>query len=269
MAPTSVGRTCFALLRAPEGHPPWRGAPGEPTLPEMPGRIWVGTSGFGYKEWKPTFYPEGLSDKKFLSFYAGKLDAVEIDSTFYRMPNAPTLEQWIAQTHDGFRFSLKASQKITHRERLSVPSGALAYFVRAAASLGPRLGCVLYQLPPNFKMDLARLDAFLSELPKGQPSAFEFRHPSWWNDATYDMLRGRGAALCIHDSQELTTPPVITGGFTYVRLRRDAYSEEERRAWQGRFSAWAAAGTEVFAFIKHKDNPRAPAIATQFASLRR
>src|SRR6185436_12588082 len=121
-------------------------------------RLWIGTSGFSYPEWQPSFYPEGLSKDEYLAYYATRLDTVEINSTFYRMPNTKTLEGWKAATPEGFRFAIKASQKITHRERLKVPSESLAYLIEAVGKLGSRLGAVLFQLPPNFKQDLARLE---------------------------------------------------------------------------------------------------------------
>lgn len=227
--------------------------------------IWFGTSGFSYKEWRPMFYPEGLSDKQFLQYYSSRLNSVEIDYTFYRMPSPKTIDGWKAATPDHFRFTLKASQQITHRQRLKVPSEALDYFVTTAAGLGDRLGLILYQLPPFFKCDRDRLEAFLAVLPRGTRAAFEFRHESWFNEDVYRALRDRGAALCVHDADDHTTPLELTANFTYVRLRRSEYSEADRRQWQDRISRWAADGAEVFAYIKHEDNPNAPLIALDFA----
>ena len=227
--------------------------------------IWIGTSGFSYKEWKPRFYPSDLADKQMLSYYATRLNSVEIDYTFYRMPTAKTLEGWRSATPETFRFTIKASQQITHRQRLKVPSEALEYFTGVVPELGDRLGLVLYQLPPFFKCDAQRLDLFLSSLPRGNRSAFEFRHESWFNDTVYDLLRRHNVALCIHDADDHTTPMVLTAGAVYVRLRKSSYPLEERRVWQQRFQMWAADGTEVFAYIKHEDNPDAPQIALEFA----
>ena len=227
--------------------------------------IWFGTSGFSYKEWKPSFYPADLPDKQMLSYYATRLNSVEIDYTFYRMPTAKTIDAWKLAAPDRFRFTLKASQQITHRQRLKVPSEALNYFTGVVPRLENRLGLVLYQLPPFFKCDAQRLEMFLAALPHGVPSAFEFRHDSWFNDAIYDLLRRRNITLCIHDADEHTTPMVLTGTAAYVRLRRSVYTPDQRREWQDRLREWAGAGTEVFAYIKHEDNPDAPQIALKFA----
>jgi uncharacterized protein YecE (DUF72 family) len=227
--------------------------------------IWFGTSGFSYKEWRPMFYPQGLPDKQFLPYYAARLNSVEIDYTFYRMPSAKTIEGWRSATPDSFRFALKASQQITHRQRLHVPSAALDYLLTAVPGLGRRLGLILYQLPPFFKCDTQRLDMFLSILPKGIRSAFEFRHDSWFVDEVYGLLRKHQAGLCIQDADSHTTPLELTAEFTYVRLRRSEYNDERRRDWQHRIRRWSEAGIEVFAYIKHEDNPNAPLIALKFA----
>lgn len=227
--------------------------------------VFVGTSGFSYKEWKGGFYPEDLPDKQFLSFYATQFPAVEIDSTFYRMPSAKTLESWRDSTAQHFRFALKASQQITHRQRLKVPSDALNYWTALVPLLGERLGLVSYQLPPFFRCDIPKLQAFLEVLPASIRSSFEFRHPSWLIPETYELLRRYGSILCIHDSDEGCTPLEITGDAVHVRLRRERYSDQERQEWRSRWRNWADSGIEVFAFIKHKDNPDAPQIARAFA----
>jgi uncharacterized protein YecE (DUF72 family) len=234
-------------------------------MTERVGRIRVGTSGFSYKEWRPSFYPEGTSDKKFLSYYAGVFSCVEIDGTFYRMPNAKTIERWIGETPDTFRFAVKASQKITHFERMRLPSDALAYFTRIVATLGERLGTVLFQLPPNLKRDDDRLAKFLEALPKDLPRAFEFRNASWFDGATYELLRAHDAALCIHDADDGMTPFEVTASPVYVRLRRAAYDEALLGDWSQKLAAIARAGRDVYAFIKHEDNPDCPDIARSLA----
>jgi uncharacterized protein YecE (DUF72 family) len=228
-------------------------------------RIWFGTSGFSYKEWKPVFYPPDVPEKQFLRYYATRLNSVEIDYTFYRIPNAKTIENWKSATSETFKFTLKASQQITHRERLRVPSEALDYFLTVIRPLEGRLGLVLYQLPPFFKCDIQKLETFLSVLPRGIAAAFEFRHDSWFNPDTYRLLKGHSAALCIHDADDHTTPLELTAPFTYIRLRRSEYNDQLRREWQDRIRNWAEAGIEVFAYIKHEDNPNAPLIAVDFA----
>ena len=227
--------------------------------------IWIGTSGFSYREWKPLFYPHDVSDKGFLSYYVTRLNAVEIDSTFYRIPSPKTVAAWYASTPETFRFGIKAPQRITHFERLATPSEANAFFLRTLEPLGSRLGMVLYQLPPNARADFDKLSRFLDSLPASLPCAFEFRHPSWFASDVYAVLRQRGVGLCIHDHDD--GPPVleITGPRTYVRLRREQYDSVARMRWQSVMQQWASSGTEVFAFIKHKDNPRAPLIALEFA----
>jgi uncharacterized protein YecE (DUF72 family) len=228
-------------------------------------RIWFGTSGFSYKEWRPIFYPEGLSEKQFLTYYSSQLNSVEIDYTFYRMPTAKTIDAWKTATPQEFKFTLKASQQITHRQRLKVPSDALDYFLSVVPGLEDRLGIVLYQLPPFFKCDRQKLEAFLSVLPRGIPAAFEFRNETWFTDDVYRLLRDHSVGLCIHDADDHTTPLELTAGFTYVRLRRSVYDASTRAEWQDRLRGWAKDGIEVFAYIKHEDNPNAPLIALEFA----
>src|SRR5919197_5534914 len=151
-------------------------------------RAYIGTSGFSYPEWRPSFYPSELKPDGFLAYYAAQLPAVEIDRTFYRMPNGRTLEAWRGAVPDGFKFKLKASQKITHFERLKLPSEAHDYLAGVLPKLGDRLGVHFYQLPPNFRRNDERLETFLANLPRGIPSAFEFRHESWFDPAVYRML---------------------------------------------------------------------------------
>jgi uncharacterized protein YecE (DUF72 family) len=226
--------------------------------------IWIGTSGFSYKEWKGIFYPTDLPESRFLSYYATRFNGVEIDSTFYRMPTPKALDAWVSATPESFRFAIKASQKITHRERLAVPSESLSYFLDLLPRLGARLGVVLYQLPPFFRQDLARLEAFLAVLPESPRSALEFRHVSWFTDETYKVLEKHGVALCINDNDEFDCPVELTAKHTYVRLRRDKYDAEQRVKWKERLRGFDNGGVEVFAFIKHKDNPEAPLIAESF-----
>lgn len=225
----------------------------------------VGTSGFAYKEWKPAFYPADLPQSRFLQYYASQFRSVEIDSTFYRMPNQATLDRWREASHPGFRFALKASRRITHWERLRLPSGALDYLTGALPRLEDRLGVVLFQLPPNFPSDAERLALFLDSLPPGMTSAFEFRHDSWFSGDVYALLETHGAALVIHDADDHATPVEVTGTTTYLRLRKTRYTAKERAGWRRRFRAWQGAGIDVYAFIKHEDNPDAPRIAREFA----
>jgi uncharacterized protein YecE (DUF72 family) len=193
------------------------------------------------------------------------MNSVEIDSTFYRAPTAKTIAAWRDTVPEDFRFAIKASQQITHRQRLSVPSEALTHLSSLVSGLGAKLGLLLFQLPPFFKADTMRLEAFLDALPDNLPAVFEFRHESWFNETTYSLLERHGSALCIHDGDEGVSPLRLTAGFTCVRLRRSQYPSVLRHEWQDRFRGWIAAGTEVFAYVKHKDNPEAPRIAMEFA----
>ncbi|HVQ53570.1 MAG TPA: DUF72 domain-containing protein, partial [Thermoanaerobaculia bacterium] len=197
-------------------------------------RVLTGTSGFSYKEWKGTFYPEDLAADAMLAYYAERLPAVEINNTFYRMPKPALLEGWAAQVPEAFRFVLKASQRITHHKRLKEAGDEVAYFFGVAATLGERLGPALFQLPPNLKKDLPRLDAFLQTIPEGRRAAFEFRHASWFEEDVFHALRSRGAALCIAEDEELATPLVATADWGYLRLRRQDYGDADVAAWAER-----------------------------------
>lgn len=229
------------------------------------GEIRFGTSGFSYKEWRPAFYPADLPEKEFLRYYATRFSSVEIDSTFYRMPTARTLDAWKSATPEEFQFSLKAPQQITHREQLRVPSDALKYLLGIIPRLGHRLGFLLVQLPPYSKCDLGRLTVFLSVVTPVVRTAIEFRNDTWCRESTYDVLRHHGAALCITDGDERTTPTETTAPFTCVRLRRSTYDAARREEWQRRIHGWADAGLQVYAYLKHENNPDAPRIAQEFA----
>src|SRR5690606_25036940 len=212
--------------------------------------VWIGTSGYNYPEWKGSFYPEKMKPADMLPFYAASFDSVEINYTFYRMPNAKTIDGWAAATPDGFRFVLKAPKRITHERRLKEYGDTLAVFVRLASALEGRLGPLLFQLPPNLKKDLPRLEAFLDDLPDTARAAFEFRHESWFDEDVFGALRARGAALCIADSEKLSTPLVRTAAFSYFRLRDEGYAEADIAAWAERVRAASAEG-EVYVFFKH------------------
>jgi uncharacterized protein YecE (DUF72 family) len=227
-------------------------------------RVLTGTSGFSYKEWKGSFYPEDLPADAMLRYYAQRLPAVEINNTFYRMPKAELLAGWAEQVPDGFRFVLKASQRITHFKRLKDVSEEVGYFLRIAATLGDRLGPILFQLPPNLKKDLPRLSEFLDILPAATRAAVEFRHASWFDDEVFAALRARGAALCVAEDEELATPPVATAGWGYLRLRRPDYGEAELQAWEDRLRAQA--WEEAYVFFKHEDAGTGPRLAAQMLS---
>jgi uncharacterized protein YecE (DUF72 family) len=228
-------------------------------------QIYAGTSGFSYKEWKGRFYPEDLPNTGMLSFYSNRLPAVEINSTFYRLPSESVLEGWAQQVPDSFRFVIKASRRITHFKRLKGAEDETGYLLRTVGLLGKRLGAVLFQLPPNMKKDLERLDAFLSDLGDPKRAAFEFRHASWFEDDTYECLRAHGTALCTADTDELAGEIVRTAPWGYLRLRKTAYAEEDLVDWASRVSdsGWERA----FAFFKHEDEANGIGAAQRFIEL--
>jgi uncharacterized protein YecE (DUF72 family) len=229
-------------------------------------RASVGTSGYGYEGWRGPFYPERLPAREWLRFYAERLPAVEINNTFYRMPRTSVLESWAAQVPSHFRFALKASRRITHFKRLADCADETAWLLRGAAALGGRLGAILFQLPPNLRCDLGRLDAFLALLPEGTPAAFEFRHPSWREAPVRDRLRARGCALVAADDDDGEPAPIEpTAGFGYLRLRRPGYQRADLAGWAQRILAqgWS----EVFAFFKHEEAGTGPRLAAELLEL--
>ncbi len=226
-------------------------------------RVLCGTSGYSYKEWKPSFYPADLPAAGFLSFYAARLPTVEINNTFYRMPTVKLLRGWASEVPETFTFALKAPQRITHVGRLKEGDEATATFLSIASELGPQLGPLLFQLPPFFRKDAGKLGAFLDQTSALAPEvkvAVEFRHPSWFDDEVFDALRARRAALCIAEGEALVSPVVATADWGYVRLRRDAYPEALLHEWAEKIRAqpWK----EAFVFLKHDDGD-APSVATR------
>jgi uncharacterized protein YecE (DUF72 family) len=226
---------------------------------------WVGTSGYNYHEWKGSFYPEDLSDKNMLAFYGEHFTSVEINYTFYRMPTNRILANWAAEVPDRFRFTLKAPRRITHDQRLRSVEDTLASFCSIAKTLGPKLGPLLFQLPPFMKKDVELLEVFLHELPTGLKPVVEFRHPSWLSDDTYEVLKRFGVALCVADSEDRTIPLEMTTSFGYLRLRRTDYDEAALAEWAARIGA--AAWDEVFVYFKHEEQGAGPAYAKQFVAL--
>jgi uncharacterized protein YecE (DUF72 family) len=228
-------------------------------------RVLAGTSGFSYKEWKGSFYPEGLPAEAMLRYYSERLPAVEINNTFYRMPKPALLEGWLGQVGRGFRFALKASQRITHHKRLKDAGEEVGYFFQVAATLGERLGPALFQLPPNLKKDLPRLEAFLGTIPAGRRAAFEFRHASWFEEDVFEVLQSRGAALCIAEDEDLATPLVATADWGYLRLRRQDYTEADVAVWAERVRGqkWV----EAYVFFKHEDAGSGPKLAARLQGL--
>ena len=226
-------------------------------------RLLAGTSGYSYKEWKGPFYPEKMKPADMLAFYAERLSAVEINNTFYRMPKKSVLENWAAQVPDGFRFSIKASRRITHFKRLKDTSEEMEFFLGNVDVLGDRLGVLLFQLPPNLKCDVERLDAFFELLPDGLPAAFEFRHDSWRDDAVHERLRARNFALVAVDAEDQEPPELMEGASRgYLRLRRPDYDRAALAEWALQIArqGW----DQTFVFFKHEDEGAGPRMATEF-----
>lgn len=223
-------------------------------------KLWAGASGYAYKEWQGSFYPEKIDAEAMLAWYAARLPSVEINNTFYRMPRVEVLERWAQATPEAFRFAIKASKRITHDARLAADAAAdsLAHLYKNLAALGSKRGPVLFQLPPFLKKDPARLRDFLPLLPESHRAAFEFRHESWFDDEVYALLKTAGASLCLSEREDSTPPPLVqTAPWGYVRLRLESYSEADLAAWAERLAAtpWQ----EVFAYFMHE--PTAPGYA--------
>lgn len=229
-----------------------------------------GTSGFSYPQWKGSFYPEKIAPDAMLRYYAQRLPALEIDNTFYRLPRESVLAGWAEQVAGEFRFSLKASRRITHFKRLKDAEDETEYLLRVAQTLGPKLGAILFQLPPNMQKDRDRLARFLDLLPAPVPAVFEFRSPGWFEPDIHDLLRERGRPLCIVDrdeEEEEGGSDVLpaTAPWGYLRLRRDAYDDAALRDWERRIAA--TGWNRAFVFFKHEDAGTAPALARRFLQL--
>ncbi len=220
--------------------------------------IWVGTSGYNYPEWKGSFYPEKLPATKMLPYYAERFPTVEINYTFYRTPNAKILDGWNLATPERFKLTLKAPKRITHDARLKDCGDLLRYFCTTAATLGPKLGVLLFQLPPFLKKDLSLLGAFLDELPPGVWAAFEFRHASWLDDEVYARLKARNLALCVADSERLKTPVTITADYGYFRLRDEGYTPDDLHRWAQTIREQTSSCSDVFVYFKHEEAGKGP-----------
>ena len=220
-------------------------------------QLFAGTSGWAYAGWKPDFYPAKLAQKKFLSHYATQLNTVEVNFTFRQLVKETTIQNWIQDTPAHFRFGIKAHQVITHIKRLKGTEDFVPRFLATIAPLASvgKLGPVLFQLPPNLKVDAALLGDFLALLPRTLPAAFEFRHESWFVDSTWELLKSHGVALCVAETEERTTPDVATAPFVYYRFRKPTYTGEERRGMDARIGEHLAGGRDVFAYFKHEETP--------------
>src|SRR5689334_9650478 len=220
-------------------------------------QVFAGTSGWAYPSWKPAFYPEKLAQKKFLNFYTTKLNTVEVNFTFRQLVKETTIQNWLQDSPPHFRFGVKAHQVITHIKRLKATEEFVARFLATIEPLAAagKLGPVLFQLPPNLKADAALLKDFLATLPRAVPAAFEFRHASWFSDSTWDLLKAHQAAVCVAETETMTTPVVSTASFAYYRFRKPNYTPEERSSMVSRIREHIAAGRDVFAYFKHEETP--------------
>jgi len=226
----------------------------------MASRFFVGASGYSYKEWKGSFYPDDMKPEAMLAWYAERLPTVEINNTFYQMPKVAVLESWAGSTPDTFRFAIKASRRITHQARLKGEEAARSvdYLYKNLAALGAKRGPVLFQLPPFLKKDLPRLSEFLQMLPEGHAAAFEFRNDTWFDDDVYAVLRQFSASLCLSEREDNAPPPLVeTAPWGYVRLRLENYTDEDLKHWADRLAAtdWR----EIFVYFMHE--PTAPPYA--------
>ena len=226
----------------------------------MPNRILVGTSGYNYPEWRGTFYPEKFSTDKMLGFYAERFPTVEINYTFYRIPNEKLLAGWSAGTPDAFSFTLKAPRRITHDSKLQRCEDLVQTFCRTARTLGPKQGVLLFQLPPTFKKDIGVLRGFVELLPDGTRAAVEFRHPSWHDADVFDTLRSRNVALCVADSEKMSTPVEMTADYAYFRLRDEGYQQADVERWAGIIGALPGV-SDAFVYFKHEEQGLGPDFA--------
>ena len=228
-------------------------------------QLYAGTSGWAYPNWKPDFYPAKLAQAKFLGYYATQLNAVEVNFTFRQLVKDTTIQKWIESTPANFRLSPKAHQVITHIKRLKKTEDFLPRFLATLAPLAQsgKIGAVLFQLPPNFKIDLAVLEEFLAVLPKGVQAAFEFRHESWFTDDAFALLKKHNRAICVAESEERTTPDVVTADFCYYRYRKPEYTSEERKAMVTRIREHLEQGRDVYGFFKHEETPQGALYAVE------
>ena len=228
--------------------------------------IWIGTSGYSYREWKGTFYPEDLATPKMLAYYADRFSTVEINNTFYRMPSEKMLTDWANGTPESFSFTLKAPRRITHDARLQDCAELVDTFCSRARTLGPKLGVLLFQLPPYFRKDVGVLEQFIDWVPTDTRAAFEFRHRSWYSDDVYALLKARSLALCVMDNEDSTTPIVSTAPYGYFRLRDEGYQEADFARWADTIMQQTETWEDVFVYFKHEDEGKGPEFARSLIS---
>jgi uncharacterized protein YecE (DUF72 family) len=223
--------------------------------------IWVGTSGYNYPEWKGSFYPANLPAAEMLPYYSARFPTVEINYTFYRMPNEKLVSGWAAQTPSPYKLTLKAPRRITHDARLQRCGDLVGAFCGVAGTLGDKLGALLFQLPPNLKKDLPRLDAFLADVPRRACAAFEFRHQSWLDEEVFERLAARNLALCVADSEKMSTPVRVTADYAYFRLRDEGYTADDIRRWADTIASATTGCRDVYVYFKHEEEGKGPEFA--------
>jgi uncharacterized protein YecE (DUF72 family) len=229
-------------------------------------RYLIGTSGYNYPEWRGSFYPEKFPTAKMLAYYAERFNTVEVNYTFYRMPTETQLGNWAAGTPDDFTFTLKAPRRITHDAKLRNCEELTQAFCRIASTLGPKLGVLLFQLPPNFKRHDEALASFLETLPHGARAAFEFRHESWHDEAVFAALRARNVALCVADSEKMSTPVVATADYGYFRLRDEGYQPADIERWAGVIGGMSQA-QDAYVYFKHEEEGKGPEFAARLMDI--
>lgn len=228
-------------------------------------RLFAGTSGWAYPSWKPDFYPEKLAQKNFLKHYATQLNTVEVNFSFRQLVKETTIEKWIAETPADFRLGIKAHQVITHIKRLKKTEDFLPRFLATLEPLARagKMGPVLFQLPPNVKADAEVLGEFLKIVPRGVPAAFEFRHETWFSDDIFNLLKAHNRALCVAETEERTTPDVVTADLAYYRYRKPEYTPAERKAMVARIREHLEQGRDVYAYFKHEETPQGAIYAVE------
>jgi uncharacterized protein YecE (DUF72 family) len=228
-------------------------------------QLYAGTSGWAYPSWKPDFYPAKLAQAKFLQYYATRLNAVEVNFTFRQLLKETTAQKWIESTPAGFRLSIKAHQVLTHIKRLKNTEDFIPRFLSTVEPIAraEKLGPLLFQLPPNLKVDAKLLEEFLTVLPRAVPSAFEFRHESWFTDEIFNLLKNGNRALCVAETEERITPDEVTADFCYYRYRKPSYTPDERRAMVARLREHLGQGRNVFAYFKHEETPEGAIYAVE------
>jgi uncharacterized protein YecE (DUF72 family) len=228
-------------------------------------QLYAGTSGWAYPSWKPDFYPAKLAQAKFLQYYATQLNAVEVNFTFRQLLKETTAQKWIESTPAGFRLSIKAHQVLTHIKRLKNTEDFIPRFLSTVEPIAraEKLGPLLFQLPPNLKVDAKLLGEFLTVLPRAVPSAFEFRHESWFTDEIFNLLKNGNRALCVAETEGRNTPDVITADFSYYRYRKPSYTPDERRVMVARLREHLGQDRNVFAYFKHEETPEGAIYAVE------